>query len=353
MGFVRIGNTMKLILDVNAIRPELTGIGRYTWELAEHFKSRSDFQELRFATQTGWVKDLTSLQKARGLQNGLRSRLSQNIMLRRLYNIVAPRLQSNKFSKLSDHIYHGTSFMIPQFAGKTIATIHDFSVLRYPQFHPPARVFSLEKEIKNTLKRANFIITDSEFIKDELINLYGWPKEQTQAVPLGVSEKFHPAYFIDETELYLKPYGLSFGKYTLCVATIEPRKNLKNLLAAFARMPDALKEQYPLILAGQRGWLSDEIHLEIFRYAQKGWVKYLGFVADEVLPHLLAGARAFVYPSYYEGFGLPVLEAMASGVPVVASNTKVLLEVMRDTGLTAVPDDPDDLALAMEKSIDG
>jgi len=128
------------------------------------------------------------------------------------------------------------------------------------------------------------------------------------------------------------------------VGTIEPRKNILHALEAFARIPASIRERYPLVVAGARGWRAADIKSRLRRLADAGQIRFLGHVAEATLPCLYAGAAAFVFPSLYEGFGLPLLEAMASGVPVIASNRASVPEVMGDAGQSLDPDSPEDTA---------
>ncbi len=137
----------------------------------------------------------------------------------------------------------------------------------------------------------------------------------------------------------------------LCVSTIEPRKRIDSLLAAYARLPREILATYPLVLAGGSGWQSESLHAAIDAARSAGWLRYLGFVDEADVPAIHAGAHLFVYPSIYEGFGLPVAEAMASGVPVVTSNRSALPEVAAGAARPADPDDLDALCVAIEASI--
>ena len=130
------------------------------------------------------------------------------------------------------------------------------------------------------------------------------------------------------------------------LGTIEPRKNIIRLLDAYELLPKAIRQKWPLILTGYRGWKSDDIHARIKDAERQGWAKYLGFLPAEELPLLYSGARLFVFPSLYEGFGLPVLEAMQSGVPVVCSDCASLPEVAGEAALLKDPDDLEGLAEA-------
>ncbi len=196
----------------------------------------------------------------------------------------------------------------------------------------------MQREIQITLDRANYLITDSEFIRQEITEFFGWPKNKIRAVPLGVAEAYRPRG-VAETAGALEKFGLAFGSYALCVATIEPRKNIEALLSAYEALPRAQRNHYPLVLAGGYGWRSEAIHRRIEQGQRQGWLRYLGYVSEADLPLLFSGARGFVYPSLYEGFGLPVLEAMASGLPVLISNRASLPEVASGAALIVEAED--------------
>jgi alpha-1,3-rhamnosyl/mannosyltransferase len=137
----------------------------------------------------------------------------------------------------------------------------------------------------------------------------------------------------------LVPFALTPGAYALCVSTLEPRKKIAELLRAWRELPDSLRRSVPLVLAGAQGWLNEGLHEEIRRGARSGWLKHLGFVPEAHLPALYAGASLFLYPSIYEGFGLPPVEAMASGVPALVAGTSCLPEICGDAAGIVDPDD--------------
>jgi alpha-1,3-rhamnosyl/mannosyltransferase len=167
------------------------------------------------------------------------------------------------------------------------------------------------------------------------------------AVPLGVGAEFRPHTAAELRPLMTK-LKLDVAGYSLCVATIEPRKNVDRLLSAYEALPPALRRRFPLVLAGAAGWRSAETHARIVRAQSEDWLRYLGFVSQDELPRLYAGARLFVYPSLYEGFGLPVLEAMASGTPVITSNVSSLPEVVGGAARLVEPQDVDSIRAALE-----
>jgi alpha-1,3-rhamnosyl/mannosyltransferase len=269
----------------------------------------------------------------------------------RAYHAVSPALFGWRLRAESDAIFHSPNYFLPPFPGRTVATIHDLSHLWFPQFHPAARIDYLKRALPDTLRRADFLITDAESVRLEMIRHFGWSADRIAAVPLGVDPVFKPRRFADLRPL-LRRYGLPDTGYTLHVGTIEPRKNLERLLFAYEALPVAVRQRWPLVLAGSRGWQSGKIHDRICRGAAAGWVQYLDFVAQDDLPFLYAGARLFAYPSLYEGFGLPPLEAMASGVPVVTSNVSSLPEVVGAAAIMVEPMDVPALTVALRRGLE-
>ncbi|MFA5984334.1 MAG: glycosyltransferase family 1 protein [Methylococcaceae bacterium] len=337
---------MKIILAVNAIKPPLTGIGLYTWELANRLPGIAGVKSIKYFSSGRWINDVASRLQQNTSALAARRRLLRNPLAVAAYRQLSPLLLRQRLKAFSDHLFHGPNFYLPPCHGPAVATIHDLSIFRYPEYHPPERVAFMQKEIPLSLSRANFLITDSEFIRREVIEFFNWPEDKIRAVPLGVADKYRPRSGA-QTQAMLDKFGLGYQGYALFVATIEPRKNIGTLLDAYEALPTALRKRYPLVLAGDYGWRSEAIHRRIEQGQQAGWLRYLGYVAEDDLPVLFSGARGFVYPSYYEGFGLPVIEAMASGLPVLISNRSSLPEVASGAGLIVEADD----VMAMTENI--
>ncbi len=333
---------MKIILSVESIKFPLTGVGRYTFELAKQLQLQGDF-ELKFFANGKFLNNLPIVAESNSnINEWLHNRLRKNdlaILVNKLWSGIR-----NHYS-LKDHgdaIFHGTGFYLPQFNGPCVATFHDLSVFKYAQCHPPERVRYMQRELNFTFRRASMLITDSEYTRQELTSYFGYPLERIRAISLACSDDFHPREAVD-TFSVLKRYELVHGGYTLYAGTIEPRKNIEALLDAYSLLPEAIRQRWPLVLVGYHGWQTKQLHEHIKLAESAGWLRYLGYVADEDLPHLFAGASLFLFPSHYEGFGLPVLEAMASGVPVICSNTSSLPEVAGDAALMFDPEDVDTL----------
>lgn len=194
------------------------------------------------------------------------------------------------------------------------------------------------------------IITDSSAIKDEIVEMFGVADNRIKSIPLGVESLFRPLT-LEESMPVLHQHGLSYQKYILAVGTLEPRKNLSSALLAYMQLPADIRKHYPLVLVGMKGWHTSSLEKQMAPLVEAGEIRQLGYLEREDLAAIIAGALTLVYPSIYEGFGLPPLEAMTCGVPVIASNVSSLPEVVGDSGLLVNPHDIDDIAKAMETMI--
>ncbi len=330
---------MKLILAVDALSPALSGIGRYVWELTQRLEHVPGVEQVRYYRNGRWVSHPVALltePKPRVKWRLNYPRWTRQWLLKRACRAS---------------VFHGPNFFLPPCAEHGVITVHDLSVLKFPHAHPAARLRDYEKYFNKSLDKAVQLITVSETTRQEIITDLGWPPERIQTIYNGVSGVFRPR---DEAELapVLARYGLRPGAYALCVATIEPRKGIGKLLAAYARLPTGLRNTCPLVLVGGKGWQSEALHAEIDTASAAGWLHYPGFVAEADLPAFYAGARLFVYPSYYEGFGLPVAEAMASGVPVLTSNRSCLPEIAGGAACLVDPDDADEMLAALRMGLE-
>jgi alpha-1,3-rhamnosyl/mannosyltransferase len=258
--------------------------------------------------------------------------VQKNFLAVEAYRLLMPLLRKQALKGHGDFLYHSPNYYLPPFAGRSVATFHDLSPFTWSHCHAPQLVRYLQKELKTTLGRADALITDSDYTRNELADYFSWPIERIYTVPLASSAEFHPRT-TDELKSTLSRHGLEVDGYSLFVGTIEPRKNITTLLDAYSRLPLDVRKRWPLVLTGYHGWRNESIHQRLESAKREGWAYYLGFIPGEDLPLLFAGARLFTFPSLYEGFGLPVLEAMSSGVPVVCSNSSSLPEVAGNAAL--------------------
>lgn len=372
---------MKVILSIDSVRFPLTGIGRYTFELARHLPIVSGNLEINFMSDANIISELpvavdnypVELIKVAHESNpvALRKPLWRRVggpayrFLHRTAYGLARKIpgagdyyrsqlslrQSIKLQSYPDSIFHGPNFYLPPFSGSSVVTLHDLSVYKWAHCHPRERVKVLRKHIQLAIGRADMILTDSEFTRHEVSEFLDVPLERITAIPLASSEEFHPRVEAD-IKPTLDQLGLKYQRYTLFAGTIEPRKNISMLLDAYAALPEVLRMECPLVLCGYSGWKSGDVHRRIEQGLKEGWLKYPGFVSTEDLPRIYAGARLFVFPSHYEGFGLPVLEAMASGVPVICSDSSSLPEVAGSAALMFNTKEPEQLVDLLGKGLE-
>ncbi|MGQ9517297.1 MAG: glycosyltransferase family 4 protein [Anaerolineae bacterium] len=249
-------------------------------------------------------------------------------------------------------LFHATDFVLPPTLAPGIVTVHDLSFLRFPECaHPNLRRY-LMGAVPRSLKRAARILADSQAAREDLVQLLGVPAEKIAVVYGGVEERFSPAPEPALDAELVERYELR-APYILSLGTLEPRKNYVRLLRAYERAWEEAGGDFPvLVIAGGKGWLYEEIFEAHRSLRARDHVRFLGFVEDRVLPALYRRAWLFVYPSLYEGFGLPPLEAMACGCPVACSNSSSLPEVVGDAALTFDPLDEVALAGVLRRGVE-
>lgn len=342
---------MKVIFGTDPIKYPLTGIGRYAYELANCLTESSEISELLFLQGRRLSKQIPQARESSSSSQGLRQMVQKSKVASELYRLTAPWLKTLALKKHPDAIYHGPNFYLPPKVGRSVATFHDLSVFTWPQCHPQERVRFMQKELLLTMKRADILITDSDFTRHEVMNYFSLPESKVYSAKLASSGEF---YLRDPESItaVVSQYGLQSGQYCLFTGSIEPRKNIETLLSAYERLPLSLRMAYPLAISGFKGWRSESLHVRFEQAQREGWLYYLGYTKSSDLPYLFAGARSFLFPSLYEGFGLPVLEAMASGVPVVCSNSSSLPEVVGECALICDALDVETLTQLIHKSIE-
>ncbi len=239
--------------------------------------------------------------------------------------------------------------MLPPTRGRTrtLLTVHDLSFVRVPDAASPRLKAYLDAVVPASVARADHVLADSSATKTDLIELYGTAADKITVLYSGVDAHFKP---VDATAIakVREKYGLADTRYILSVGTLQPRKNYSRVIQALARVRGTGADLH-FAIAGGAGWLEAEMQRTIARTGLERFVHLLGFVEDGDLPALYGGARALLMPSLYEGFGLPVLEAMACGTPVITSDVSSLPEVAGEAALLVDPYDVAALAKAIER----
>jgi len=237
-------------------------------------------------------------------------------------------------------LYHETNHAAPRFRGPVVVTIHDLSTIRFPETQEAARARHFARALRGDARRAARIVTPTEAIAREASDLLGLPRDRVRAIHHGVGPAFTPD---GPRRPWRKPYVLYVG-------ALNARKGLDTLVAAFAALPDGLRREHDLLLAGPREEGAPNPNPNPNPDPRAATL--LGYVPDGDLPALVRGAAAFCYPSRYEGFGLPLLEAMACGVPCVASDDPALVEVAGGAALHAARADPAALSAALQRVLE-
>lgn len=339
---------LDVIINIESLAPPLTGIGWYTRQIVSGVRRTPEVGQLHCFNNYRLVEPDSSDTAAQGQRAEVAGTQTLRSLVRRLpfayslRTLVRERSFRRIVRGIGPAVYHEPNYILKSYDGPSVVTIHDLSHVHWPQFHPAERVSHLDKNLARTIARADRVITPSEFTRDEVVSVLGIPRERVTAIHLGVSRDFRPREE-QEVRAVLENFGLRFGGYLLVVATLEPRKNIDRLLDAYCRLSKAERSRFPLVLVGANGWRSRALVDRVEKLQKSGGLRALGYVRSSDLPLLYAGAGAFAYPSLYEGFGLPALEALASGIPVLGSDTSAMKEVVADAGLLINPADVDSI----------
>ncbi|MCB1070551.1 MAG: glycosyltransferase family 4 protein [Verrucomicrobia bacterium] len=321
---------MKVCIDIQSAIAQRAGVGRYTRTLVEHLSRQRSPQDalslfyFDFRRRGGAPACLGATERAIHLIPG-------RVVQRAWKSLEWPPF--NWFAGKAD-VYHFPNFILPPLTrGKSVVTIHDVAFLRYPETIEERNLRYLTRLMRKTVERADRIITVSEFTAREIQQLLGVPKEKCAAIPSGLDDAFVPAR--DEACRRFREQHHLPRPYLLTVGTLEPRKNIPFLVYLF----ESLDSDIDLVIAGMKGWKTEPILHRIETSIRRNRIHYLDYVADEDLPALYTGAEAFLFPSLYEGFGFPPLEAMRCRTPVISSCTSSLPEVLGDAAILAEPYD--------------
>ncbi|MBI5467013.1 MAG: glycosyltransferase family 4 protein [Candidatus Kerfeldbacteria bacterium] len=332
---------MKIGFDISAQSLPRSGVGQYQHQLIRHLlKIDSKNEYLLYGFN---VRNRKRLEAVRFDAPNCETRvipIPQRLITLSWMAFRAPAL--DRIVKGCD-VYQVSEISIPPIRkAKRVAFVHDLTTLLFPQFHVPTNVF-VHRQRFERLHEVDAILTNSETTKKDVIEHLGIRPEMIHVTPLGADGSFQPLADALVTPV-LNRLGLR-KPYLLFVGTLEPRKNVETLILAF----NALKEKdgipHQLVLAGQKGWLCEPILRAIETSPYRSDIVQTNYLEEGDLPALMNGAEAFVYPSFYEGFGLPVLEAMQCGTPVVTSTVSSLPEVGGDACLYADPHSFEDLAV--------
>ena len=333
-----IKTNYNLSIDVSSMYRSRAGVGCYTRNLINRLEDLSRENPFLILKMNERKRKIKKRKVFLRFSNAIRHILWEQIYL--------PFLLSIKGAS----VFHSPAFICPIIKiCPTVVTIHDMAYFLYPDKFVHTYRLYLKFWVSLSGKIADKIITDSKCSKEDIVRLLKIPESKIEVVYLGKDSNFRVIPEIDILENYKKSNNLP-KNYILYVGTIEPRKNIPSLLKAYRIFKNACPSlEYSLIIAGEKGWMYSKIFDMVEELNLKDNVRFLGYVSDRDLPLLYNSAQLFVYPSLYEGFGLPPLEAMACGVPVITSNTSSLPEIVGDAGVMVDPLDETALASAISR----
>jgi glycosyltransferase involved in cell wall biosynthesis len=329
-------NARRIGIDITSALTQGGGIGRYTRELIHALVSINSADELhlfsaRIPVSTPLPESLSSAVNVTYHP----APLSERWLYRLWYRVRLPVPVQWTTGPLD--LFHSPDFVLPPTSGNipTLLTVHDLSFIHYPETFPDALVDYLNRIVPWSVNRATHILADSKSTKEDLLSLWNIPAEKVTVLYSGVNEQFRPLEDRGEITAVRRKYGLDERPYVLAVGTVQPRKNYQMLIRAFSPLVKRLPHN--LAIVGGKGWLDEGMKSEVERQGLKERVRFTGFVVDEDLPALYCGASLLVFPSLYEGFGLPILEALACGLPCIISDASSLPEVGGDAAIQLPP----------------
>ena len=340
-----------IVIDASPAVHHKAGLGRYAEDLIGALVQRSDPKRLGvFYHNAPRARPSPAIASLPAITSPLGS---YPWRLRALLAQIANAGQDQVLAGLGPvDLFHATEHLLPRFKrAPTVFTLHDLIFRAYPRFHLPRNWIYLQLAIPLFLRRATRVICVSDWTRRDAERLYGLPRAKTHVVHEGVHARFGPVADPARRAAARAKYKLP-ERYLLALSTIEPRKNLLTLFDAIARLDNTKLGGWadvPLIVGGRQGWLTDETYAAVKARGLEGRVRFAGFIGDEDLPAVMSQAALFCFPSLYEGFGFPPLEAMACGAPVLSSDASSLPEVLGDAAEYAAPTDPAAWARAIER----
>jgi glycosyltransferase involved in cell wall biosynthesis len=357
---------LSILIGAESLYSTRSGVGRMTLEIARAAQQAGDIDrvELLFGEI---LADASLLDRL--TDDGIQSALEQPPPKPRPWRIAVGRLPgvqrlrqikhgglNRKVRRLAREtgrrlVYHEPNMITTPISLPTVVTMSDLSWYHHPAWHPVERMQWIERNLARTLRDASRFVAISEFTKCAVVKELGIPADRVDVVPLAPSTVFQPVDRPDAAPT-LARYGLTDRSYVFSISTIEPRKNFDRLLTAYLQLPAGLRSRMPLVIAGGQGWGDVLTRPDAQHAIRTGMVRMLGHVPDADLPLLCARAGVFAYVSLYEGFGLPVVEAMAAGAPVLASATTAVGELAAGAAILVDPLDTDDMALKLQQILE-
>ena len=250
----------------------------------------------------------------------------------------------HELRRMGVDVFHAPVNVLPaRVPCPSVVTIHDLAFYHYPEYFRPSRRLYQRVLTSHSARRATLIAADSESAKRDIVEFLRVPEDRVEVIYIALGRDFHPVRDTEQLAAFRAAHNLP-ERYLLYLGTLEPRKNLERLVTAYARLRTERPETPPLVVAGAKGWYFQPLFERVHALGAENTITFVGYVSREEQALWYSAATAFLYPSLYEGFGLPVLEALACGTPTLTSNVSSLPEAAGDVALQVAPTDTDALA---------
>lgn len=346
---------MKIAIDISPLAtPKRTGIGNFTFNFCKYLlKVERENEYILFSNSYGHFQSLREAIDEIGVRQFRNvsphiSRVPRTILELMWKYIHIPSVEYLVHEKID--VFHIMGIINPPLrTAKLVATIYDLIPIKFPDFFDEKTRRHFNCYFNNVIPKADVVIAISNSTKEDILEYFDIPGNKVEVVAPGFDSELYKQ--IQEKNMIDKikaKYGID-RKYILFVGTLEPRKNLERLIKTYSILPDYLKKDYLLVICGTKGWFFEGIFRAVKELKLEEKVIFTGYVPDEDIPLLMNGAEVFVYPPLYEGFGLPPLEAMACGTPVISSKVSSLPEVVGDAGILINPNDVEELSNAIQR----
>ena len=337
---------MKVNIELQPALKDRTGVGWYVYEVVKHLPkdkikiTGTIFNFFKRRDDTEVIKDLNV-----SISTFYLLPYRAYLFLTKKFNIP-----HNYFFRPKADLYHFMGYIVPyNIKGKVILTVYDLVVELFPETMEEKNRELLRKEMHRSIKRADHIITISNSAKEELVKILGINEDKIDIVSPGVNyDIFNARINTDIKKIVKQKYNLP-DEYILYLGTLEPRKNISSLIKAFINLKKEKKILEKLVIVGKKGWNYENIYKIIHDNNMEDEIIFTGYVDENEKPAIYQMSKLFVFPSLYEGFGIPVLESMASGVPVIVSNTSSLPEVVEDAAILVDPQKVKDIETSIYK----
>ncbi|MCB9096158.1 MAG: glycosyltransferase family 4 protein [Arcobacter sp.] len=345
----------KILIDLTQIPIKKVGVGVYAENLIRELIVSSNKIKYKLLIQDDDLEFIKLIKELNKNDEVIIKEVNSNIFRKFIFRFVLEQIYIPLYASLNKvDVIHSLHYTFPLFTNKKrVVTYHDMTFFIYPELHEKIKVIIFKFFIKLGIKKCNKIISVSQSTKNDLkkyLKLGDKELNKIKVIPLGKSDLYNLERNENDIDEIKNKFLIS-KEYILFIGTLEPRKNIERILEAFNDIKNKINEE--LVIVGKKGWFYDKIYEKLEKYELQDRVVLTGYVTEEEKVSLLKGAKLFVYPSFYEGFGIPVLEALSCGIPTITSNISSLPEVAGKAAELINPNDIDEISKSILEMLVG